>query len=95
VLACGGTGGGDASGLGSAAVSICALSSSGLDPSEAFAVSGPSPADIVVAGAEPLGLGIIYLQMDVPSAAQTGARSLFVQNANLDLSAATGALDVQ
>ena len=63
----------------SAAVSICALSISGLDPSEGFAISGPSPADMLVTGADPLGLGIVYLQLLVPSAAQTGARSLFVK----------------
>jgi hypothetical protein len=77
------------------AVTICALSISGLDPSEGFAISGPTPADVLVAGAAPLGLGIVELQFAMPSAAQTGARSLFVQNANLDLSAATGAIDVR
>jgi hypothetical protein len=80
---------------GAAAVSLCALSISGLDTSDVFTLTGPSPGDIGFWGDEPLGLGIIYLQLEVPSAAQTGARSLFVQNANLDMTAATGALDVQ
>jgi hypothetical protein len=31
----------------------------------------------------------------VPSAAATGARTLFIQNPALDVTAATGALDVQ
>ncbi len=46
-------------GSGTGALSICALSISGLDPADTFTLTGPSPADMVVAAEEPLGLGII------------------------------------
>jgi hypothetical protein len=42
-----------------------------------------------------LGLGIVQVTLLLPSAAATGARTLFIENPALDLTAATGALDVQ
>ncbi len=80
---------------GTATADLCAFSLSGLDPSLAFTLGGPSPNDIAIVGKEPLGLGIIHLTLQVPSTARTGARTLFIQNANLDLTAASGAIEVR
>jgi hypothetical protein len=41
------------------------------------------------------GLGIIHLTLQISAAAIPGARTLFIQNTNLDKTAATGALEVQ
>lgn len=78
---------------GAAAADICAFSQSGLDTGMTYTVSGSG--DISVIAKQPAGLGIIHLTLQVPAAAQTGARTLFLQNANLDKTAATGALEVQ
>lgn len=80
---------------GSITAALCAFSVSGLAPSYAYTLTGPSPADIVVIGTDPLGLGIVYVNLQIPASAQTGARTLFVQDPELDRTAATGALDVQ
>jgi hypothetical protein len=72
---------------------ICLFSESGLDVSMAFTVSGPG--DIAVLSKQPLGLGIIRLTLQVPSTAAPGARTVFVQNANLDKAAASGSLIVE
>ncbi len=74
---------------------VCLFSVSGLDPSMSFTVTGPVPTDVAIVAKQPLGLGIVGLTIETPSTAATGARTLFVQNAELDVSAATGALDVQ
>jgi hypothetical protein len=50
---------------------------------------------VAVIAKQPAGLGIIHLTLQIPATAEPGARSLFIQNANLDLTAATGALEVQ
>ena len=80
---------------GTATVDFCVFSVSGLDPSLTYTLSGPSPNDVVIAGKEPLGLGIVHVTLLVPSTALTGARTLFIQNANLDMTAASGALEVR
>ncbi len=80
---------------GTAIAHLCAFSVSGLDPSLTYTFSGPSSGDIVIVGKEPLGLGIVHLTLAVPSAAQTGARTLFIENANRDLTAASGAVEVR
>jgi hypothetical protein len=79
---------------GTAIAHLCAFSVSGLDPSLSYTLSGPGANDIVIVGKEPLGLGIVHLTLAVPSTAQTGARTLFVENFNHDVTAATGALEV-
>ena len=43
---------------GTATEDLCAFSTSGLDPSLLYTLSGPSPGDIAIVGAEPLGLGL-------------------------------------
>lgn len=78
---------------GAATADICVFSQSGLDTSMTYTVSGPG--DVSVVAKQPAGLGIIHLTLQVTTAAQPGARTLFVQNANLDKTAATGALEVQ
>lgn len=80
---------------GTSTADICAFSVSGLDPSFTFILTGPSPNDITVVGKEPLGLGIVHLTLQISSTARTGTRTLFIQNANLDMTAATAAIDVQ
>jgi len=80
---------------GTATIDICAFSVSGLGPSLTFTVSGPAVPDIIVAGAQPLGLGIVDLTLTVPASAQTGPRSLFIVNSNKDKAIASGSLEVQ
>jgi hypothetical protein len=58
-----------------------------------FTVTGPG--DVTVIAKQPTGLGIIQLTLQVPSSALPGARTLFIQNANLDETAASGALVIQ
>jgi hypothetical protein len=78
---------------GVAAADICLFSASGLDTSMAYTVSGPG--DVAVIAKQPAGLGIIHLTLQISAAAIPGARTLFIQNTNLDKTAATGALEVQ
>ena len=72
---------------------ICIFSQEGLDTSMAYTVSGPN--DVTVVAKQPAGLGIIHLTLQVQASAQTGARSLFIQNLNLDKTVASGVLEVQ
>jgi hypothetical protein len=78
---------------GAATADICLLSQSGFDTSMAYTVSGAG--DISVISKQPAGLGIIHLTLQVPATAAPGARTLFIQNTNLDKTAASGALEVQ
>lgn len=80
---------------GQATADICAFSVSGLDPSYSYTLTGPSPNDMSVIGEAPLGLGIVDLTIQLSSASASGARTLFIQNASLDIAAATGVLTVQ
>ena len=80
---------------GQALANLCVLSVSGLSPSFVYTLTGPSPNDISVIGEAPLGLGIVGLTMQLSSTASSGARTLFIRNASLDLAAATGVIDVQ
>ena len=72
---------------------ICLFSESGLDTSMTYTVSGPG--DVAVISQQPAGLGIIHLTLQVPSTATPGARTLFIQNTNLDDTSASGVLQVQ
>lgn len=78
---------------GSTTFDLCIFSNSGLDTSMTYAVSGPG--DVTVITKQPAGLGIIHLTLQIPSSALPGARTLFIQNTNLDKTAATGALVIQ
>jgi hypothetical protein len=78
---------------GSVAVDICVFSQSGLDTSMTYTVSGNG--DVSVVAKQPAGLGIIHLTLQVNANAQTGARTLFIKNTNLDETAASGALEVE
>ena len=77
----------------SATFDVCMFSESGLDTSMAYTVSGTG--DVTVISKQPAGLGIIHLTLQVSSTAQPGARTLFIQNTNLDKTAASGALVIQ
>src|SRR5712672_1718814 len=78
---------------GVAAADICLFSASGLDTSMAYTVTGSG--DVAVIAKQPAGLGIIHLTLQISATAIPGARTLFIQNTNLDKTAATGALEVQ
>ena len=77
---------------GTSPADICLFSESGLDTSMTFTVSGPG--DVTVLAKQPVGLGIIRLTLQIPSTAAPGARTLFIQNTNLDKTAASGSLIV-
>jgi hypothetical protein len=78
---------------GVATAEVCVFSESGLDAGMTYTVSGPG--DVTVIARQPVGLGIIHLTLQIPSSALPGARTLFIQNANLDKTAASGALEIQ
>jgi hypothetical protein len=80
---------------GTATETVCAFSVSGLDPSFTYTLTGPTPADVTIVAKQPLGFGIVQITLQVPSTALPGARTLFIQNPTLDVTAATGALVVQ
>ena len=75
--------------------SICAFSVAGLAPSYLYALTGPSPNDMSVVSEVPLGLGIVGLTLQFSNTTASGARTLFIQDASLDLAAASGAIDMQ
>jgi hypothetical protein len=77
---------------GTATADICIFAQSGLDTSMTYTVSGPG--DIAVITKQPAGLGIIHLTLQIPATATPGARTLFIQNTNLDKTAASGVLEV-
>jgi hypothetical protein len=78
---------------GTATTDICLFSQSGLDTSMTYSISGPG--DVAVISKQPAGLGIIHLTLQVAASAQPGARTLFIQNTNLDKTAASGALVIE
>lgn len=78
---------------GTVSADVCLFSESGLDTSMKYTVSGSG--DVAVISQQPAGLGIIHLTLQVPSTATPGARTLFIQNTNLDETSASGVLQVQ
>ena len=78
---------------GTVAADICLFSQAGFDTSMSYTVSGSG--DVAVIAKQPAGLGIIHLTLQIPSSAAPGARTLFIQNANLDRTAASGALEIR
>jgi hypothetical protein len=78
---------------GAVPTNICIFSQAGLDTSMTYSVSGPG--DVSVVAKQPAGLGIIHLMLQIAATAQPGARTLFIQNLNLDKTAASGVLEVQ
>jgi hypothetical protein len=78
---------------GTATADICLFSQSGFDTSMTYSVSGPG--DVAVISKQPAGLGIIHLALQIPAGAEPGARTLFIQNTNLDKTAASGTLEVE
>jgi hypothetical protein len=69
------------------------FSQAGFDTSMMYAVSGPG--DVAVISKQPAGLGIIHLTLQIPASAAVGARTLFIENTNLDKTAASGVLEVR
>jgi hypothetical protein len=80
---------------GTGTVDLCVFSVSGLDPSFTYTLTGPPTPDIAIIGLEPLGLGILHIELLVPATAATGPRTLFVENPNEDKAAASGAIEVR
>ncbi len=78
---------------GSATFDLCVFSESGLDTSMTYTVSGPGDATVI--SKQPAGLGIIHLTLQISASTSPGARTLFIQNTNLDKTAASGALVIQ
>jgi hypothetical protein len=58
-----------------------------------YTVSGPG--DVAVISQQPAGLGMIHLTLLVPATAAPGARTLFIQDTNLDETSAAGVLQVE
>jgi hypothetical protein len=77
---------------GTATADVCLFSLSGLDTSMTYTISGPG--DVAVIAKQPAGLGIIHLTLQIPASAVPGSRTIFIQNTNLDKTAASGALEV-
>ena len=71
---------------------VCLFSAGGLDTSMTYTVSGMG--DVAVLSKQPAGLGIIHLTLQISANAVSGARTLFISNTNLDMTAASGALEV-
>jgi hypothetical protein len=80
---------------GTGTADLCVFSVSGLDPSFTYTLTGPSIPDITIIGLEPLGLGILHVELLVPATAATGPRTLFVENPDEDKAAASGAIEVR
>lgn len=72
---------------------VCLFSQSGLDVSMAYTVTGQG--DVTVIAKQPVGLGIIHLTLQLPANALPSARTVFVQNTNLDKAGASGTLWVK
>jgi hypothetical protein len=62
-----------------------------------YSISGPSPADITISNVRLFGgaSGIIEMTLTVPSTAQTGPRTIFVENLQKEKSALVGAVDIK
>ncbi|GAC1625644.1 MAG: hypothetical protein PVS2B2_08540 [Candidatus Acidiferrum sp.] len=78
---------------GATSADICLFSQSSFDTSMSYTVSGPG--DVTVVSKQPAGLGIIHLTLQIPANALPGARTIFIQNTNLDETAASGALEIE
>jgi hypothetical protein len=78
---------------GTVTADVCLFSQSGFDTSMSYTVFGPG--DVAVIAKQPAGLGIIHLTLQVSATAAPGSRTLFIQNTNLDKTAASGALEVR
>jgi hypothetical protein len=78
---------------GSVSADICLFSQAGFDTSMSYTISGSG--DVAVIAKQPAGLGIIHLTLQIPATAAPGARTVFIQNTNLDRIAASGVLEIQ
>ena len=74
-------------------VEIC-LVGVGLGAIYTYTISGPDPNDISILSVSDSGLGV-RITLTLSSTTQLGPRTIFVENANKEKSAATGALEVR
>jgi hypothetical protein len=77
---------------GTGTTDICLFSESALDTSMTLFVSGTG--DVMVVSTQALELGILRVTLQISASAIPGARTVFLQNTNLDKTAASGALEV-
>jgi len=79
---------------GSITVTLC-IGGTGVLPTQQFSISGSG--DVTVGAPQPLSLAFVQVQLPltVSSTTQKGARTLFVENANKEKSAATGAVEIR
>jgi hypothetical protein len=77
---------------GSTTAGVCLFAQSGLDSGMTYTISGHG--DITVIAKQPAGLGIIQITLQIPATAAPGARTIFIQNTNLDKTAASGSIEV-
>jgi hypothetical protein len=68
-----------------------------LQAAFAYTISGPTPADVIISNVQNFGgaVGIIEMTLTVPSTAQTGPRTIFVENAQKEKSALVGAVEIK
>jgi len=71
---------------------ICVIGDN-LTIAQAYRLSGPQ--DITVTGTSQLGTNLVLLSLAIPSNAQRGARTLFVENSEKERAAASGAIEVK
>ncbi|HWQ03366.1 MAG TPA: hypothetical protein VNL38_02705, partial [Candidatus Nitrosotenuis sp.] len=81
-------------------VNIClsgVLGSSALNASFAYSLSGPNPADVTITSVQNFGSGgnVVQITLSVPSSAQTGPRTIFVENAQKEKSALVGSIEIK
>jgi len=80
---------------GTATVDLCAFSQSPLDTGSSFSLTGPAPNDILLVQVEIIATNFVLMTLQLSSTSQKGLRTLFIENANRDKTAATGALEVR
>jgi len=80
---------------GTATVDLCAFSQSPLDTGSSFSLTGPAPNDILLVRVEIIATNFVLMTLQLSSTTQKGLRTLFIENANRDKTAATGALEVR
>jgi len=74
---------------------LCAFSSVALTSGSSFTLTGPTPGDVLFVLVEIIAGNFARITLEVASTTQKGQRTLFLENANRDKAAATGAVEVR
>ncbi len=80
---------------GTAQFDLCAFSAVPLTPGASFTLTGPTPGDILFVLVEVIAGNFARITLEVAATTQKGQRTLFLENANRDKTAATGAVEVR